>query len=485
MKYGVINNWINGKFTECDKPRVDVVSPLTGEIIAQTVNSGEEEVALAAKAATEAQLSWSKLSLKKRSEVMYNYRDLINIKYRDELAELNHVENGKTMGEALAGVSKAVELVEVACAAPAFMTGETEEVSRGVTCRTEYRPSGVVASITPFNFPVMITHWSAPMALVCGNAIIMKPANSTPMSCAKSAEIFKEAGLPDGLFNVINGEKDAVNGLCDNKLINTITFVGSTPVAKIVYERAAKSLKKVLALGGAKNYLILMPDAHPEMAARDIIASFSGMSGQRCMAASVLVCVGDCEHLLSRIIELTLEQVPGIDIPPIHSISSADKIRTYLENAEKSGAKLLVDGRKAVCQNAPAEFCVGSSIIDWRGKEELMPKEEIFGPTLEILSANNLHNALEFHKGSPYGNAGAIFTQSGAVAEAALREMKSGMLGVNIGVPVPRDPFSFGGLKDSKFGSGDITAKYSYKFFTNTVKITTKWNPEDKVDWMS
>ncbi len=485
MKYGVINNWINGQFVDCDRPRVDVVSPITGEIIAQTVNSGMEEVELAARAATEAQKSWSKLSLKKRSEVMYNYRDLLNTKYRDELAELNHIENGKTMAEAQAGVSKGVELVEVACAAPAFMTGETEEVSRGVTCRTEYRPTGVVASITPFNFPVMITHWTAPMALICGNAIIMKPANSTPMSCAKCAEIFQEAGLPDGLFNVINGEKDAVTSICDNKLIDAITFVGSTPVAKIVYERAAKSLKKVLALGGAKNFLILMPDAHPEMATSDIVASFSGMAGQRCMAASVLVCVGDCDHLLKRIIEISQKQIAGTDIPPIHSVQSATKIRDYLENATKAGAKLLLDGRQAECKGAPAEFCVGSSIIDWRGKEELMPEGEIFGPTLEVLAAKNLNAALELHKNNPYGNAGAIFTQSGAIAEAAIREMESGMLGVNIGVPVPRDPFSFGGLKDSKFGNGDITAKYSYKFFTNTVKVTTKWNPEDKVDWMS
>ncbi len=485
MKYGIINNWIDGKFTECDKPLIDVVSPVTGEVIAQTVISDATEVDIAVEAAKKAQESWGKLSIKSRAEVMYNYRNLLATKYKEELAQLNHEENGKTMGEALAGVAKAVELVEVACAAPSFMVGETEEVSRGVTCRTELRPTGIVASITPFNFPVMVPHWSAPMALVCGNATILKPACTTPLSCAKIAEIFKEAGLPDGLFSVINGERDAVRGLCDNPSINAVTFVGSTPVAKIVYERAAKSLKKVLALGGAKNYLILMPDAHPEMAARDIIASFSGMSGQRCMAASVLVCVDNCDSLLARIIELVKEQVPGIDIPPIHTTKAATNIRDYITNAEKLGAKLLVDGRATACENAPAEFCVGSSIIDWRGKEELMPEEEIFGPTLEILAAKNLNEALDLHRSSPYGNAAAIFTQSGAVAEAAIKGMASGMLGVNIGIPVPRDPFSFGGLKESKFGSGDVSAKYSHQFYTNTVKVTTKWNPEDKVDWMS
>ena len=485
MKYGIIHNWIDGNFTECDKPLVDVLSPLTGEVIAQTVISDAKEVALAVEAAKKAQEPWGKLSVKSRAAVMYNYRNLIATKYREELAELNHVENGKTMGEALAGVDKAVELVEVACAAPTFLMGETEEVSRGVTCRTELRPTGIVASVTPFNFPVMVPHWSAPMALVCGNATILKPSCTTPMCCTKIAEIFKEAGLPDGLFSVINGEREAVQGLCDNPSIDAVTFVGSTPVAKIVYERAAKSMKKVLALGGAKNFLILMPDAHPEMAARDIIASFSGMSGQRCMAASVLVCVGDCEHLLERIIDITKKQVPGIDIPPIHTTKGATNIREYVANAEKLGAKILVDGRAPECKNAPAEFCVGSSIIDWRGKEALMPEHEIFGPTLEILAAKNLNEAIELHTNSPYGNAGAIFTQSGAVAEAAIRGLKSGMLGVNIGIPVPRDPFSFGGLKESKFGNGDISAKYSHKFYTNTVKITTKWNPEDKVDWMS
>lgn len=483
MKYGIAKNYGNGQWLDSSGEIIDIYSPINGELIAQTYDSKKEELDGIVEAAVKAQQSWGALTLKKRAEVLYNYRNLL-LKHRDELAVINHEENGKSMAEAYAGIDKAIELTEFACSIPQIAAGEIEEVSRGVVCRTERRPLGVVASITPFNFPVMVPHWTVPNAIALGNAVVVKPSELTPLSACFTAKLWKEAGLPDGIFNIVNGGKDIVEAISDHKDIKAVSFVGSTPVAEIVYKRSTSNLKRALALGGAKNYLIVAPDAHPVSAPSDIVASATGMSGQRCMAASVMVLVGDSEHIKDTVVDMIAKQKAGTDIPPIISLESISKLENYIKNAEDVGAKILVDGRKQKAGKGEG-YLFGGTVIDWRGLQDKMPKEEIFGPVLEIVGAKTIREAMTIQNESPYGNACSVFTQNGRVSEEALHSAQAGMLGVNIGVPVPREPFSFGGIKASKFGFGDITGKLSLDFWTHLTKITTKWNTEEKADWMS
>jgi malonate-semialdehyde dehydrogenase (acetylating)/methylmalonate-semialdehyde dehydrogenase len=483
MKYGLTKNFIDGRFVDSTVEQINILSPLDGSTIGTVPLSGQAELEMAVEAARKALPDWSALTFKTRSEVLYNYRQLLKQR-REELAEINHVENGKTIDEARAGIDKALELTEFACSLPQLVSGRTQEVSRGVTCSTERLPVGIVASITPFNFPVMVPHWTVPNAIALGNAMILKPSELTPVCARVMAEIWKEAGLPDGIFNIVNGGRAAVEAICDHPEIRAISFVGSTAVAQQVYRRATNQLKAVLALGGAKNHLVLVPDAHPDMAARDILASFTGMSGQRCMAASVLICVGDVDHILDRVCDGARKLVPGRDLPPLITDQALRRIRDYLAEAEKDGARILVDGRSFPADGPESGYYIGPSIIDFRGGGG-MPPEEVFGPTLEILGAQNLGEALALQQASPFGNAASIFTQNGRTAQDAVRRFSAGMCGVNIGIPVPREPFSFGGWNASKFGTGDITGESSIDFWTRLRKVTVKWNPQDKMDWMS
>lgn len=481
MKYGVSKNYANGQWVDSNGSLMDIYSPLNGEIIGQVVDSSREDLDQIVAHAKKAQQAWAALTLKKRSEVLYNYRNLL-IKNREKLAVVNHEENGKSMAESYAGVDKAIELTEFACSIPQLATGEIEEVSRGVVCQTERRPLGVVASITPFNFPLMVPHWTVPNAIAMGNAIVVKPSELTPISLGLTAELWKEAGLPDGIFNIVQGGKTIVEAICDHPDIKAVSFVGSTPVAEIVYKRSSNNLKRCLALGGAKNYLIVAPDAHLESASSDILSSATGMSGQRCMAASVMILVGESDHLLEAVKTKMEAQVPGVDLPPLVSENARRQMVAYLEHAEKVGAKVVVDGR---LKQAGEGYVFGPSLVDWRGFEDQMPLEEIFGPILEVMGAKTVKQALDIQQQSPYGNACSVFTQNGRVAEEALRHAQAGMLAINIGVPVPREPFSFGGIKGSKYGFGDITGKSSLEFWSNLIKITSKWNQEEKADWMS
>ncbi len=482
MKYGLINNYVGGVFVETETNKKDIYSPVDGSIIGQTVLSGMKELDQAVEAAKKAQPAWAELTNKSRSQVLYSYRQLI-LKYRDELAEINHLENGKSMGEAFAGIDKAIELTEFACSVANLVSGPVQEVSKGVECRIDRIPLGIVSSITPFNFPVMVPHWTMPNAIALGNAMILKPSQETPICASKIAKIWKEAGLPDGILNVVNGEKEIVEAICDHQDIQAVSFVGSTPVAKIVYKRGCQALKRVLALGGAKNCIIITPDVNEEAAANDIIASTYGMSGQRCMAASVLICVGNMDKVVDKIVEKAKQMVPGKDLPPLITQKAMDTISAFLDDAKKDGAGILVDGREKVNQEEKG-YQFGPSIVDYR-KGGTLNDEEIFGPTLEIVQANSLEEAIKIQSSSKFGNAASIFTQNGRFAQEAMKGVQAGMCGVNIGVPVPREPFSFGGIKASKYGVGDITGVSSLDFWTYLRKITTKWNPEDKIGWMS
>ncbi len=479
-----IRNFVNGSFIDASASDVHALySPVDGSIIAKGHYSSSKDIDDAVTVASDAQKRWALLTHKKRAEVMYNYLFLLK-KHREELAEICHIENGKTMGEALAGADKAIELCEFAASMPQIVSGEVQQVSKGVVCATHRVPIGVVASITPFNFPIMVPHWTVPNALVLGNAVILKPSELTPLSALKSAELWKEAGLPDGLLNVMVGAKETVEAICDHPKIDGVTFVGSTPIAKIVYQRSSQSLKRVISCGGAKNYILLSEHAHPQ-SVQDIVAAFSGMCGQRCMAASVLVTIGTLDTQLSAIVSAAEKLIPGRDTGAMISKQSIEKVSAYLDEAQSLGAKILLDGRKIKSEGHEHGYYIGPSIIDWRGNEDKMPLEEIFGPTLEILEADSLESACAIQRKTPYGNAVSIFTQNGREAVETVQQCSAGMVGVNIGIPVPREPFSFGGINDSRFGQGGITGKPIVDFLSDIIKVTTKWNPEDKKDWMS
>ncbi len=476
-----IQNFIHGSFQAGTGEQRELISPLNESTLGCFRDSTADDVQKAIEIAKKAQKDWGALTTRTRVEVHYAYRSLLK-KRRDELAEICHLENGKTMDEARAGVDKAIELTDFACSMPQMISGKAQEVSLGIECKFLRVPLGAVASIAPFNFPVMVPHWTVPNALAVGNAMILKPSEFTPISALRSAELWKEAGLPDGLLNVVLGTREVVEELCDNEGIKALTFVGSTSVAQLVYRRASQNLKRVRTFGGAKNYLLIAEDAHP-LCVRDIMASFCGMAGQRCMAASVFLEVGNAQEIIEGVMTAARRIAPGKDFPPLIHAAARDKILTYLDNANKEGAKIILDGREFP---VPEKGCyIGPSIIDWRGIEERMPMEEVFGPVLEILHADTLSQAIQLQNRTPYGNAASIFTQSGRVAHDAMRGVRSGMKGVNIGIPVPREPFSFGGIAHSRFGEGGITGWSNVEFFTDSVKITTKWNPEDKRDWMS
>lgn len=482
MKYPIVENIINGKTEQSQGELLDVYSPINGEIISQVNMSGKDAVDEAVKTASAAFEEWSQKTLKERVQVFFKYKQLLE-ENMDELSELIQEENGKTFGEAKAEIEKSIEVTEFACSLPQIASGEIQEVSRGVECRINRAPLGVVASITPFNFPSMVPNWTIPNAIALGNAMILKPSEQVPLSANRLAELLHDAGLPDGVLNIVHGGQEAVEAICDHPGIEAITFVGSTKVAKIVYQRGAASLKRMLALGGAKNHLIVLPDAHPEMAASNIAASMSGCAGQRCMAASAMVAVGESDHIIEKLCAEAKNIIPGENLGSVISQAAKERIEGYISEAEEQGAEILVDGRGADVNGKG--YYVGPTVIDHVTPDMKIASEEVFGPVLAIMRTDTIDEALAIENSSAYGNAASVFTQSGKMADYVAENASAGMIGVNIGVPVPREPFSFGGWNESKFGSGDITGMSSIDFWTKLKKTTTKWNPESKVNWMS
>lgn len=484
MKYPEVKNYVGGKFSSNGHKTLDVLCPLDGDIISKVPLSGKDDLDQAVKAARSAFPKWSNTPIKERVQIFYRYKTLME-KQLNELAVIVHEENGKTMDESIAEVAKSIELTEFACSLPQLVAGEVMEVSVGVECRVEHKPLGVVASIVPFNFPHMVPHWTMPNAIVLGNCFILKPSEQVPISSNRMAEMLKEAGLPDGVFNVVNGDREIVEAICDHPGIEAVSFVGSTKVAKIVYKRSCSSLKRCVALGGAKNHLIVMPDAHVNMTASNVAASMSGCAGQRCMAASAMVGVGPIDHIVTKICEEAKTIIPGKNLGSVITKEAKEKIERYITEAEKAGAKILVDGRNARVEGKEHGFYVGPTVIDYVTPDMAIAKEEVFGPVLAILRAKSIDEAIDIENSSNYGNAAAVFTQSGGMARVVMEKASAGMIGVNIGVPVPREPFSFGGWNESKFGTCDITGKSSIEFWTKLKKTSTKWNPEAKTNWMS
>ncbi|RYY39519.1 MAG: CoA-acylating methylmalonate-semialdehyde dehydrogenase [Chitinophagaceae bacterium] len=485
MKYPAIQNFIDGQFVPSTSGRsMTVVSPLDGQLLSTVPMADKTALDQAVAAATKAFPLWSRTPIKDRVQVFFRYKRLLEDNLK-ELSTLVMEENGKTYDEARAEMEKCIELTEFATSLPQLVTGEVLEVSKGVECRTEHVPLGVVASIVPFNFPSMVPHWTIPNALALGNCMILKPSEKVPLSAGRIAELLKEAGLPDGVFNVVHGDTAMVEAICDHPSIEAVSFVGSTRVAKIVYQRATNSYKRCLALGGAKNHLMVMPDALPDMTAQNVAASMSGCAGQRCMAASAMVAVGEVDHIVSRIVEEARKIVPGQNLGAVINKESKERIERYITEAEAQGAKVLVDGRNAVVAGKEEGTYVGPTVIDFVKPDMAVATEEIFGPVISIMRTRTVDEALKIENANPYGNAASVFTQNGGVARYVMERASAGMVGVNVGVPVPREPFSFGGWNESKFGVGDITGKSSIEFWTKLKKTTIKWSPEAGVNWMS
>ncbi|MER3497648.1 MAG: methylmalonate-semialdehyde dehydrogenase (CoA acylating) [Chitinophagaceae bacterium] len=485
MKYSPVQNYINGKFVNASSLRtLDVISPVDGTFLSKVPMSTAKDLDDAVKAAFVAFPAWSKMPIKERVQVFFRYKYLLE-KNLKELAEMVQEENGKTYSEAVAEIEKSIELTEFACSLPQLITGEVLEVSKGVECRTEHVPLGVVASIVPFNFPSMVPNWTIPNAIALGNCMILKPSEKVPLSSGRLAMLLKEAGLPDGVFNIVNGDSEIVEAICDHPKIEAVSFVGSTKVAKLVYQRATHNFKRALALGGAKNHLMVLPDAKADMTAQNVAASMSGCAGQRCMAASAMVGVGNIDHIIDKICEEAKKIVPGKNLGAVISKEAKERIERYITEAEQQGAKVLVDGRGAKVEGKENGTYVGPTVIDHVQPDMAIAKEEVFGPVLSIMRTASLDKAIEIENSNPYGNAASVFTQNGGYARYVMEKASAGMIGVNVGVPVPREPFSFGGWNESKFGVGDITGKSSIEFWTKLKKSTTKWNLEAGVNWMS
>lgn len=423
--------------------------------------------------AARAQKKWATETLKSRIKFLHNYRELL-LKNREELIELVQLENGKLKHEANAEVDKAIELAEFAMSIPSLLTAKSEYVSKGIEVKEHLDSIGNILIVTPFNFPLMVPHWNMLNALVTGNSVIMKPSTQTPKTILLIKELLIAAGLPDHLFNIVYGEAEEVNYLLEHSAINGVTFVGSTPVAKLIHQRASECGKRVLALGGAKNHTIICDDVNVDSIIPELVESAFGMSGQRCMATSVISVIGESKEVVEKLINDTNKR---LEHAALINIAAVTNIQRFLSETKGS---IVLNGTN---QSKIQTYNITPSIIVFDDPSDFVD-EEIFGPVLEVYQFNDLESAIKFQNSSMYGNGATIYTNSGLYAEQA-EKLSAGMIGINIGVPVPREPFSFGGLNQSKFGYGDISGLNSLEFFINRKKITTKWNYKNKIDWTS
>ena len=484
---GILNcqNFINGSFVKGNGEKIQVVSPYNGKPIGEFFSSTKAEVDNAVSAAHAAQLLWTEVPMKERTKVMFNFRNIL-LRDLEEISHLKSSESGKCFAEGQAGLMKGIEVLEFAIALQNMDLGGKVEVSRGVSCEYRREPVGVVANITPFNFPAMVPMWTIPIALTLGNAYIWKPSEKTPLTSLKIASALKEAGLPDGLFQVLQGTKETVEAIIDHPHVKAIGFVGSTKIAKAVYDRGTQLGKRVLALGGAKNHIVLLPDANPELAGVGISDSFTGCAGQRCMAASVLLAVGNVDSHIEKIIARASSLKLGVDMGAIITKAQVKFLQEAVTKAEAAGAKVLLDGRKA---KAPVGFeegnWIGPTILDNIQPGSEAASVELFGPIISIIRCKDISEAMKIENSVAYGNACSVFTSNGALAEKVIKMASTGMVGVNVGVPVPREPFSFGGVNASKFGHGDITGQHSLDFWSNIKKVTVKWEKQNDNNWMS
>jgi malonate-semialdehyde dehydrogenase (acetylating)/methylmalonate-semialdehyde dehydrogenase len=479
-------NFVNGAFRPPRSARFrDLASPYDGRALGRVALSGAEDVDEAVRAAERAFADWAALPIRERTRPLLRFRELL-VRDEEPLANTVAAESGKTVAEARAGIERGLEVVDYALALPNSDAGGALEVSRGVSCEYRREPLGVVAGVTPFNFPAMVPMWMFPIALTVGNAFVLKPSEKVPLTARRIAELMKEAGYPDGVFSVVNGDREAVELILRHPSVRAVGFVGSSKAAAHVYALSTAAGKRALCLGGAKNAVIVVPDADERLAVPGVVDSFTGCAGQRCMAASLLLAVGDTGRLVEKIAE-TASRIPlGAKMGALIDRAAKDRLEAALVRAERQGATVIADGRRAV---PPAGFeggnWLGPTVLDRVRPDMECATEELFGPVLAVVRVTTLDEALAIDLGSPYGNATSVFTTSGAVARRVAERAASGMVGINVGVPVPRDPFSFGGTRGSKFGHGDITGPSGVEFWSNRKKITTKWALQPDSTWMS
>jgi malonate-semialdehyde dehydrogenase (acetylating)/methylmalonate-semialdehyde dehydrogenase len=413
------------------------------------------------------------------------FRELI-VEAEVELANTVAVESGKTPAEALAGLRRGLEVMDFAESLPNADAGGALEVSRGVSCEYRREPLGVVVGITPFNFPAMVPMWMFPIALTVGNSFVLKPSEKVPLTACRLGELATKAGYPAGVFSVVHGDREAVEALAEHPAVKAVGFVGSSAAARAVYVRATSAGKRALCLGGAKNAIILAPDADERLTVQSIVDSFTGCAGQRCMAASLLLAVDDRRGMVEKIAEAAARVVPGQNMGALIDREAKERLERAIAAAEKAGAKVLVDGRRAACPAGGEDgVWMGPTVLDGATADMECVRAELFGPVLTVMRVRTLDEALSVDRASPYGNATSVFTTSGAVARYVSERARTGMVGVNVGVPVPRDPFSFGGTRDSKLGHGDITGQPGVEFWSTLKKITTKWALQPDATWMS
>ncbi len=478
-------NYIAGKWQVGHGTPLNIMSPYTGKKIGQTVASTLDDVNAAVQGATLAGRDWGKVALRDRCAVMFKFREIL-LRDIDLISHIISSESGKTLAESKAGLSKGIEVTEFALSIQNIDLGAKMQVSSGVFCELRREPLGVVAGITPFNFPAMVPLWMIPNAVTLGNAFIWKPSEKTPLTSIFIAKALLEAGLPPGVLSIVHGGRETVEHILDHKGISAAAFVGSTPVARSIYNRGCAAGKRVLALGGAKNHIFLLPDADPAMAAKGITDSFTGCAGQRCMAASVLLAVGDVDAIIENIILQAQQILPGISLGAIITPESLKSQHAAIELGVKEGAKLLLDGRNP---KIPSEYTEGNwlapTILDHVKPEQNLARIELFGPILTIMRCKNLSQAIAIENACEYGNAASVYTSSGDAAERIATEATAGMIGINLALPVPREPFSFGGIHSSKFGHGDITGRSSIEFWSDVKKISTKWSPQKESNWMN
>ncbi len=478
-----IENYIDGNKNKGDSSQyLSVDDPSTGETISEVILSNIKDFEKTVTSSLKAYEEWSNVTPLKRSRIISKYKELIE-KDIENLAKIISQEHGKTLDDAKGSVTRGLEVVEFACGIPHLLKGEfSQNVGTEIDSWSIRQPLGVTAGITPFNFPAMVPMWMYPISIACGNSFILKPSEKDPSCSLRLAELFSEAGLPDGVFNILNGDKNSVNLMLSDKRIQSISFVGSTPVAKFIYETSAKNGKRVQALGGAKNHLVVMPDANLEQAVDGIMGAAYGSAGERCMAVSVAVAVGD---IADRMVESITDKAESLKVAPwtdslaqmgpVISKEHKQKIETYIDAGVDEGAKLVLDGRKLKIQGYEKGYFIGPTLFDEVNKDMKIYKEEIFGPVLSVVRAKNYDEALKLVNDHAFGNGTSIYTSDGEISRHFTTNCKIGMVGVNVPIPVPMAFHSFGGWKQSLFGDYSMHGVEGVRFFTKLKTVTSRW----------
>jgi len=483
LKLDTVPAWIDGKAVAPAGRFGEVYNPATGQVTKKVVFSDQKLVDAAVKSAAAAFPAWRDTPPLRRARVMQKFLRLLQ-ENQKALAAIVTEEHGKTLPDAMGSVQRGIEVVEFACGIPQLLKGEhAENVGTQVDTHSMRQPVGVCAGITPFNFPVMVPLWMFPMAIACGNSFILKPSEKVPSASIRMAQLLKEAGLPDGVFNVVHGDKSAVDSLLLHEGIKAVSFVGSTPIAKYIYETCAKAGKRVQALGGAKNHAVVLPDADLEFAADALIGAAYGSAGERCMAISAVVAVGSAGDRLVSLLKNKAQKIKigpgdrdGVDMGPLVTSEHRNKVKGFIEKGKAEGAKVVLDGSVSVMKEG---FFLGTTLFDHVTPQMEIYKNEIFGPVLVVLRVNSLEESISLINSNPYANGTAIFTESGGAARRFAAEIQVGMVGVNVPIPVPVAFFSFGGWKNSLFGDLHVHGAESVKFYTRTKVITTRWPHQD------